>query len=460
MSVIVISNDSPTFECQSPACYIDAESIAAGFEYDNSYAPSCDVNDLVVTGGGDGSDGAAGADGSDGLSLVTADAGGATVDDAAFLSFAGRAAQQYDSFINTNGGDKVHWVRGATIWANGGTIIGTNGATGATGPTGPTGSTGAAGSNGSNGTDGNTISTVTATPTGGANGDLAIHQTTYDLWEKDTGVWGIIGNILGATGAAGAAGSNGIDGDQWTFGAIVPTSTTVNAFDEYYVLTTNKDVYLKLEGATTWNVVFNLNGDTYKTASTTSVNLTTTVVGDTVVLTVAAGLSYTTGQFVVVANAVGSQFTGTVTTYATTVLTLVVTYIVGTATLASWDVNLAGIVASDITQQWYEITATAGTGAATTRAFTGPSGWTIDTSDVVGATDLGSAATDVTIEHNTGLAVADVTILSFTAGTNRNTVLKGTAAYDTLRESAGLLAVELTSLATIAEPLIIRINLQ
>jgi hypothetical protein len=461
MSAITISSDSPAFSYQAPSCVIDAESIDTSYVYDSEYQPSCSTSDLVVIGGGaDGSNGSDGADGTDGLSLVTADAGGATVTDVIFLSFAGRAAKQYDSFINTNGGDKVYWVRGTTVWSNINSIIGADGATGATGDTGATGNTGANGNDGSDGADGATITTGTTVPTGGNNGDLYIRTTNYDLYKKISDVWTIIGNILGTTGAAGAAGSNGIDGDQWTYSAAVPTSSTLNDFDSYHLHTVTKDVYYKAEQSSSWAVVANLNGSKYDTTSSTSVNLTTTSVSDTVVLTVDSGLAYSTGQFAVVANSTTEQFTGKVTSYSGTTLTLVVTYIIGTSTLTSWAINLAGVVESGSVPQWYTITATAGGGDATSRVYTGPSGWTIDTSDVVAATDLGTNPLDLTIEHGTGLSVTACNIFSFTSGTNRNTKLNGTAAYDTLRESAGLAAVEITSLATVNEPLLIKINLQ
>lgn len=64
MSATVISSDSPIFTCQSPACYIDAESIDTTFEYESGYASSCDTNDPIsISSGADGTDGTDGADG-------------------------------------------------------------------------------------------------------------------------------------------------------------------------------------------------------------------------------------------------------------------------------------------------------------------------------------------------------------------------------------------------------------
>jgi len=456
---IIISSDSPTFKCQSPACYIDAESIDTSFVYDSNYAESCDINGLITVGGGEaGEDGADGADGTDGLAVVTADAGGSTVGDAEFASFAGRVARQYDAFINTNGGDKVYWTRGTTVWSNSGSIIGADGATGATGATGNTGATGAAGSNGSNGADGATITADANVPTGGNNGDLHIRTTTYDLYEKAAGVWGIIGNVQGATGAAGAAGSDGIDGDQWTHSATIPTSTTQNDFDSYHLYTVNNNVYYKAELGTTWAIVGNLNGDTYATTSTTSVNLTTTTVGDTVVLTVDAGLAWSTGQFAVVANSVTEQFTGKVTSYSSTTLTLVVTYILGTSTLTSWDINLAGVVESGTVPQWYTITATAGTGSIASRVFTAPSGWTVDSSDNVSVSGLGSNVLDLTIKHDTGLYGVECVV--FGNDGSKYTKLLTPVSYATMYDDLTHIAVELSSFCTLAQALLIYLKLQ
>lgn len=437
MSAIVISSDSPIFTCQSPACYIDAESIDTSYVYDSEYQSSCTTNPTITVIGG-GEDGIDGSDGSDGRGIT--------------------------SIIRTSGDGSAGSTDTYTITYTDATTStfnvynGVNGEKGDTGDTGDNGAPGTAGSDGTDGIDGATITATSSVPTGGNNGDLHIRTTTYDLYRKDAGVWGIIGNVQGATGASGADGSDGTDGDKWSYGSVIPTSTTVNTFDEYYIYTINNDIYYKAEGASTWSVITNINGNVYKTSSTTSVNLTTLTVGDSVSLTVDSSLAYTIGQFVVVSNSTSNQFTGKVSSYSGTTLQLTVTYTTGTGTLASWDVNLAGVVESGSTPQWYEITATAGTGAATTRAFTGPAGWTIDTSDVIAHTNLGTNTTDITIVHNTGLSVAEVTILS-TNGT-LNTELIGTKAYGTVRETSILDAIEIMSLATVAEALIIRINLQ
>ncbi len=441
MSATVISSDSPIFECQSPACYIDAESIDTSFVYDSNYAPSCDPNDLILPiGGSDGSDGSDGTDGRGIVDIIrTAGDGSAGTTDTYTINYTTTPlTSTYD------------------------VVMGTDGATGAQGITGDTGDTGATGANGNDGTDGATITADASDPTilnPGNNGDLHIRTTTYDLYEKAAGTWSIIGNVQGAAGAAGAAGSDGIDGDQWTFGAIVPTSTTINAFDEYYVLTTTKDVYLKLEGATTWAIVFNLNGDTYATTSTTSVNLTTTTIGDTVILTVSAGLAWSIGQFAVVANSTTEQFTGKVTSYSSTTLTLVVTYILGTATLTSWNVNLAGVVESGSVPGWYTVTATAGGGVATARTFTAPAGWTVDTSDVIQHPNLTITNKNVTFVHPTGLACVDVKIWAYGAINDTNSLLNGTVAWSSITETGDHAAFEVKSISTLDAPLIIYIKL-
>lgn len=69
----------------------------------------------------------------------------------------------------------------------------------------------------------------------------------------------------GATGAAGAAGAAGADGSVWRDGAGVPANG-LGANGDYYLNTSNGDVYLKAAG--TYSVVDNLTGPTGATGAT------------------------------------------------------------------------------------------------------------------------------------------------------------------------------------------------
>lgn len=442
MSVIIISTDSPSFVCSSPANYIDAESIDTSFVYESGYSPTCDDNDpiTVIGGGQDGDDGTDGADGRSIVSIIrTTGDGSAGTTDTYTITY---NLAPLTSFFNVfNGAD---------------------GSSGTKGDDGTGGGAGTQGDTGADGADGNTITANDTDPTilnPGNNGDLHVRTTTYDLYEKAAGTWSIIGNVQGAVGNDGADGTDGIDGDQWSYSTDIPSSTTVNAFDEYHLYTVNNTVYYKAEGATTWASITNLNGDVFKTSSSTSVNLSTLLVGDSQAIEVDTALAYTAGQFVVVANDSSNTFTGTVDTYSGTTLTLDITYVTGSGTLTSWDANLAGVVASDSVPQWYTITATAGTGDIASRVFTAPTGWTVDSSDNISVPDLPiSSSLDLTIKHNTGLYAVDAVVL-VNEGTY-NTKATGTRAYGTMYEDQNHTAAQLSSFCTEQNALIIHIKLQ
>lgn len=90
-------------------------------------------------------------------------------------------------------------------------LQGATGNTGLTGPAGATGAQGATGAAGSNGAAGSQITFATTTPSSGtgANGDININPTTWDVHRKVSGAWALQGNIKGATGTTGATGPAG-----------------------------------------------------------------------------------------------------------------------------------------------------------------------------------------------------------------------------------------------------------
>ena len=70
------------------------------------------------------------------------------------------------------------------------------------------------GSPGTNGANGSVWFEGTGAPAGGTgvNGDFYLNDANGDVYQKSSGTWGIVANILGPqgdTGATGAAGSNG-----------------------------------------------------------------------------------------------------------------------------------------------------------------------------------------------------------------------------------------------------------
>jgi hypothetical protein len=70
------------------------------------------------------------------------------------------------------------------------------------------------GSPGVNGVNGSTWYEGTGAPAGGTgvNGDFYLNDANGDVYQKTTGTWGIVANILGPQGDTGPAGSNGSAG--------------------------------------------------------------------------------------------------------------------------------------------------------------------------------------------------------------------------------------------------------
>ena len=154
------------------------------------------------------------------------------------------------------------------------------------------------GTAGLDGTDGSQIYANSGDPSDvlGVDGDFYINNSSGDFFLKSGGTWGIAnGNLIGPQGIQGPEGAAGADGDL------------------------------------------------YATTSTTSVDLTAAAGSETII--VAADLSYTVGQDVIVAsraNPLVNNFTGTVTSYSGTSLILGSVTYNGSGTLTDWDVNLTG----------------------------------------------------------------------------------------------------------------------
>ncbi len=180
------------------------------------------------------------------------------------------------------------------------------------------GADGADGSDGSDGANGSTILSGEGVPDVALGNDFDhyIDTLTYDLYQKLTGAWSVVGNIKGADGADGSDGSDGMDGANGSTilsGEGVPDVALGNDFD-HYIDTLTYDLYHKLTGA--WGVVGNIKGadgaaltsDQYVNAAaegelshmvdhnTTVIDLT--LANDTV-LTLSEGASVTNGSLVI-----------------------------------------------------------------------------------------------------------------------------------------------------------------
>jgi collagen type VII alpha len=224
------------------------------------------------------------------------------------------------------------------------------------------------------------------------NGNPATEWTNSANWSEvgsgagATGATGVAGDI-GATGA-GATGATGIAGDVGATGVIGTTGATgvrgITGFD----------------GATGATGVDGSDGDIYTTTSSTSINISTLSLGQTINLTVGTSLAYSTNQSIIVANSSANSVEGTVNSYdsANGNMPFTVIKIKGSGTYTSWDVSLAGAPGADgndgatgATGVGGDTGATGATGAAGATGVGGPTGATGADSNVagpIGATGL------------------------------------------------------------------------
>jgi len=306
------------------------------------------------------------------------------------------------------------------------------GLTGATGETGLTGATGAAGADGADGVDGKTLYYENYDPTDeGVDDDGWINFLTWDFFKKEAGTWGTIGNILGATGAAG---TDGTAGDQWTNSATDPTNDTVLDYNLYCIQTVTDHVWVKYINTSEWVDLFSISGDKYYGTSVTATNLSAYTVGDDITLTVEAGLSYSIGQFLVIASSTSLYFVGKVVSYSSTTLVVEMTYKVGNTTSSSWTVNLAGITESLSNPRFYyiELPNAATLSQRCDTIAEQPVGWTIDSGDQL-SNPLSSNSIDLIVYHNLGKEVVDVMVKSITV--DKQVKLIGPVAYATFEDN-------------------------
>ena len=135
---------------------------------------------------------------------------------------------------------------------------------------GETGENGTNGTNGTNGINGATIRNGAGAPSSGLglDGDYYINTTNDDLYFKAGGAYSVVANLKGATGATGDPGTNGTNGTNgatWRSGAGAP-SDGLGVNGDYYLNTTTSDVYLKTAGI--YSIVVNIKGATGDTGDT------------------------------------------------------------------------------------------------------------------------------------------------------------------------------------------------
>ena len=220
---------------------------------------------------------------------------------------------------------------------------GTTGDRGTTGTTGNTGNQGTTGNTGNPGTTGTTGNTGNPGTTGATGNPGTTGNTGNNGVNGAKGVNGINGEP-GTTGNTGNPGTTGNTGNPGTTGNTGNPGTTGNTGNPGTTGNTGNPGTTGNTGNPGTTGTTGTPGDIYSTTSSTSVNLDTMLVGNTVNLTVSSGLAYTIGQSVLIANSVTNYFNATVSSYSSTTLSVVVVSKAGSGTYTTWAVNLAGAV--------------------------------------------------------------------------------------------------------------------
>jgi hypothetical protein len=188
------------------------------------------------------------------------------------------------------------------------------------------------GDDGTDGTNGATWTSGTAAPAGGNDGDFYFRTSTFDIYKRTAGVWNIIAN------------PKGTDGASMRGGAGVPSNSLGINGDRYFRSDTS-DVYLKAGGA--YSVEANVKGQTGATPviSGTSTSVLTVTGSGSLSLTTQPGLALAHGQRIRIANPdVSRVMAGSVDTYnpATGALTLLVDFKTGSGVDNNWTIGLSG----------------------------------------------------------------------------------------------------------------------
>lgn len=187
----------------------------------------------------------------------------------------------------------------------------------------------------------------------GNDGDTYSNNSNGEIWQKASGVWTFTGFTL--KGATGSVGSQGADGFSYYTGTGIPSPSLGNDGDSYSDNTTG-DIYQKVAG------VWNPTGDSLlgptgasgddglgydDTTSTTSTDILDTG-ATTETMTWTTGKAFIAGSRVRIAdssNPSANYFEGVVNTYDVVTGNAIVESVnvkVGTGTLASWNISIAG----------------------------------------------------------------------------------------------------------------------
>ncbi len=279
--------------------------------------------------GTDGIDGVDGTDGIDGIDGRTILSGG---------SDPTTEGEDGDFYINTTSW-KIFGPKASGAWPSGHDL---------TGPQGP------AGTNGSNGLDGRTILNGAGVPDNGngSDGDFYIDTLNNELYgPKAGGVWGTSTSLVGPQGPAGNDGNPGADGSNGTSNFIWVAyaddllgngfTLSFNNQKDYiaFLVTTTNTTPSSSDFANLW-VKYRGDGDRWATFSNNSMTIGT----GTFSFQVEPALSYTTGQFIVIAhdNDPANRMEGHVISYnpVNGQITVDVSTAEGSGTFDSWDVNL------------------------------------------------------------------------------------------------------------------------
>ena len=276
---------------------------------------------------------------------------------------------------------------------------GNQGYQGSTGPQGTQGLTGAQGNQGTQGFQGLT----------GTQGTQGYQGTTGSQGATgSTGAQGSTGS-QGSTGATGAQGTQGVQGNQGYQGPTGSQGTQGFQGNQGYQ---GYQGFQGNQGTQGYQGNQGNSGDLYQTTSTTSLTIAT----GTQTFTVATGLSYSTGQAIVIAYDVSNTMIGTVSSYntGTGVLVALINGISGSGTYTSWTVNLYGASGPQGTQGYQGTT-----GAQGNQGFQGTQG------SVSGPTFSGEVTgTDFKVTGLTGATAAT----RYVGGTTNGAPTSGTFA--------------------------------
>jgi hypothetical protein len=142
-----------------------------------------------------------------------------------------------------------------------------------------------------------------------------------------------------------------IGANKWTTGAVPANNGDGELDGSYYLDTSTGEIYYKIAGAyaSVGNIqgTDGIDGDKYGTTSSTSLNPSPAIIGNTFIITLDdTGLAYTAGQTIIaasLADPANDNFEATVLSYdGSTALNVIATVGNGAGNHTDWEVNLTG----------------------------------------------------------------------------------------------------------------------